>query len=586
MKSSISKSLKLRVLLGFLFLFVCPSLKAQTYELLCPAGTRAVDLLTTTNQSTGKLRQNYCVDVNGNVSESLGAAIIATTTIQAAINAAPSGATVIIPAGCSNTVATPSSTIAITQSIHLIIQCDVISSQSPNISILSSGVIIEGNGDNSRPANGTNAPTWTNSGTGNTIIYGNGTLAYRGLIIDKLNFLKSTPATSANILFRANAADITVRDVVTDGLGFDATEGNQQLNRFERVRVNRAVNVGFNYNCTVVCNSIVFDSTYANATSGTGIGYDTGNINATFKGSDADGGAIGYRFVGVGQVVAIGSDDESNTTAGWQITGATGQVTLVSAKTGAEVLPISITGAASVTIINPFTLSTSGANSLVVGVGATGQNLLIADSGFDKLISISAPGSIQRLGSLAALQGPLTMQNLGTAPGITIPIDTLSIGAGLRISDTHAGGCNWDFGELFAVTVLDLRAVNCGGGGVAFNSGGGLGRAIFTFNDSTDRIINTPNAASITPSFLNCGTTSACAQTNQTRLIIVNGGPIALVAGTLTITSLPFTSSTSYTCSPDDSTGINGIDVVYVSGSSVTFNGTGTDSIRYSCQGN
>lgn len=85
--------------------------------------------------------------------------------------------------------------------------------------------------------------------------------------------------------------------------------------------------------------------------------------------------------------------------------------------------------------------------------------------------------------------------------------------------------------------------------------------------------------------FENCGTTTTCAKTVAPLPIIVNGGPISLVAGTLTITALPFTSSTSYVCNADDSTGINGIDVVYVSGSSVTFNGTGTDSIRYQCQG-
>lgn len=85
---------------------------------------------------------------------------------------------------------------------------------------------------------------------------------------------------------------------------------------------------------------------------------------------------------------------------------------------------------------------------------------------------------------------------------------------------------------------------------------------------------------------LECSTTSTCAKTVITSPITVKGGPILLSTGTLTITSLPFTSSTSYVCSPDDSTGINGIDVVYNSGSSVTFNGTGTDSIRYSCIGN
>ena len=83
-----------------------------------------------------------------------------------------------------------------------------------------------------------------------------------------------------------------------------------------------------------------------------------------------------------------------------------------------------------------------------------------------------------------------------------------------------------------------------------------------------------------------CGTTTTCSQTVISNPIHIFGGPIALVGGTLTITSLPYTSSTSYVCTPDDNTGLNVMDVVYNSGSSVTFNGTGTDTFRYSCAGN
>jgi len=86
--------------------------------------------------------------------------------------------------------------------------------------------------------------------------------------------------------------------------------------------------------------------------------------------------------------------------------------------------------------------------------------------------------------------------------------------------------------------------------------------------------------------FMNCGTTSTCAQTTQTLFIVVNGGPVSLSGGTLTVTSMPFTSSTSYVCSIDDSTGANNTQAVYNSGSSVTFNGSGTDTIRYTCIGN
>jgi hypothetical protein len=69
---------------------------------------------------------------------------------------------------------------------------------------------------------------------------------------------------------------------------------------------------------------------------------------------------------------------------------------------------------------------------------------------------------------------------------------------------------------------------------------------------------------------------------------LVNGSG-SLSGGTLVVTltgSAVFSSSSSYVCSPDDSTGINGIEVTYTSGSSFTLTGTGTDSVRYTCVGN
>ena len=89
------------------------------------------------------------------------------------------------------------------------------------------------------------------------------------------------------------------------------------------------------------------------------------------------------------------------------------------------------------------------------------------------------------------------------------------------------------------------------------------------------------------PSVQLCGTATACAQTVHTLTLpfLVYGGPILLSTGAITITSLPFASSTSYACSASDSTGKNPVQVVYNSGSSVTFKGTGSDSIRYQCLG-
>src|SRR5882757_133245 len=100
--------------------------------------------------------------------------------------------------------------------------------------------------------------------------------------------------------------------------------------------------------------------------------------------------------------------------------------------------------------------------------------------------------------------------------------------------------------------------------------------------DSSGRAIDSTIAATTIPTVYNHSGTQQIAPH-----IIIDSG--ALVAGTLTVTltgSAVYTNSTSYVCTADDSTGINGMDVTYASGSSVTFNGTGTDSFRYMCIGN
>src|SRR2546430_15832763 len=70
-----------KILIGLIFVLILPSKsKAQVYELTCPVGTRALDSLTSYNNSTGKYRQNYCVDTNGNVSENLAALSVSLLT--------------------------------------------------------------------------------------------------------------------------------------------------------------------------------------------------------------------------------------------------------------------------------------------------------------------------------------------------------------------------------------------------------------------------------------------------------------------------------------------------------------------------
>ena len=86
---------------------------------------------------------------------------------------------------------------------------------------------------------------------------------------------------------------------------------------------------------------------------------------------------------------------------------------------------------------------------------------------------------------------------------------------------------------------------------------------------------------SITPLYGATGTLQASPH-------IVNGSG-SLSGGTLTVTltgAAAFSASSSYVCSPDDSTAVNGIQVTYTSGSSFTLTGTGTDAVRYTCVGN
>lgn len=92
------------------------------------------------------------------------------------------------------------------------------------------------------------------------------------------------------------------------------------------------------------------------------------------------------------------------------------------------------------------------------------------------------------------------------------------------------------------------------------------------------------------PTLQDCGTTSTCANTQKTAALIVRGSVAFPTASTVTVTSLPFTNSTSYSCTAGDATTAAGVinATTYTSGSSVTFtetNGVNTDTIRYLCAG-
>lgn len=80
--------LSIALFVGYLFLtpiyeFKRARIYAQAiFELSCPLGTNSVQSLQSINQSTGKYRQNWCVDINGNVTTSFGASTTIISFIQ------------------------------------------------------------------------------------------------------------------------------------------------------------------------------------------------------------------------------------------------------------------------------------------------------------------------------------------------------------------------------------------------------------------------------------------------------------------------------------------------------------------------
>lgn len=66
-------------------------------------------------------------------------------------------------------------------------------------------------------------------------------------------------------------------------------------------------------------------------------------------------------------------------------------------------------------------------------------------------------------------------------------------------------------------------------------------------------------------------------------------GSVALSSGSATVTlsgASVFTSSSSYTCTANDTTAANAVKVGQTSGTSITFTGTGTDTVQFACTGN
>lgn len=84
-----------------------------------------------------------------------------------------------------------------------------------------------------------------------------------------------------------------------------------------------------------------------------------------------------------------------------------------------------------------------------------------------------------------------------------------------------------------------------------------------------------------------CGTTSACANTNNSATAHMVYGTVALVSGTATVTGISpaFASTSSFVCTGTNQSGTAAVKIVNASASSITITGTGTDVVGYHCVG-
>ncbi|HEV2177752.1 MAG TPA: hypothetical protein VGW33_11215 [Terriglobia bacterium] len=92
----------------------------------------------------------------------------------------------------------------------------------------------------------------------------------------------------------------------------------------------------------------------------------------------------------------------------------------------------------------------------------------------------------------------------------------------------------------------------------------------------------TENPASII-SFVNCKTTSVCAQTLAPNHLVITG-TVSLSGGVVTVTNLPFANA-NYRCFGNDNTANNPVRFSGKAAGQATINGTGSDSIDYECVG-
>jgi hypothetical protein len=189
-------------------------------------------------------------------------------------------------------------------------------------------------------------------------------------------------------------------------------------------------------------------------------------------------------------------------------------------------------------------------------------------------------------GSTSASSGASAFWDLSSGAGqsrITI------LGAGNTYINGEGPGGKVIFNKNFG-------GANAGTGGIEVQSGGASPAAVATIDATGLGTFNGgvkagPSGSTIsdTRELLQnvhlCGTTTTCANTANGSYRMIFGN-VALSTGTAVVSSITaFTSNTSYVCTGTDKTAIAAVQIVNTSTTSFTINGTGSDSIDYTCVG-
>jgi hypothetical protein len=170
-------------------------------------------------------------------------------------------------------------------------------------------------------------------------------------------------------------------------------------------------------------------------------------------------------------------------------------------------------------------------------------------------------GGVRRLGFFGATNGAITRINSESTAAVEINKDANSGTGGLVVASGSASPS--------IVATVDATGLGTFNGGVKAGSSGS------TIADSRELV----------QSVHLCGTTTTCANTANGSYRMIFGN-VTLSTGTALVGSITaFTSTSSFVCTGTDKTAVAAVQIVNTSTSSITINGTGSDSIDYQCVG-